>query len=940
MARANRIARAAVGALAVCTTAVALGVDGAAEAAKSSKGGVLSVRTIGIAGRSGVHANEIVEVEFNTEIDPSSVGPATVQVRARNATGTGYTKQVFGTFQAAGRIIRFFPRLPGHLRDANGKFYTEGLPQDDAAENAGFQPATDYQVTLIGRPEATTIRAATGRPLKRSQIFRFSTASNTSADMLYTTTTYSESPPPQYSFSNPPDTVPVPATQFTTFGGTAGVPNDILAQLYCTRVPLSPATARVLGNVTLTMLARNGNYTLRRPVEGSVYVEQNVDTTLLVYKPRFPLADKATYSLRVSKNVKDLTEQYDFLPNRDRERLRQIYDALTSSRANSPGTPAADLADPPSALIGDWPPATDTAARGVLKANILALGDAYPDEFDPRTMIIFTTRDEPITNAEFRLEFLKSEGLFDATVSTGEWDVSVPGAASAIFTVAGGSAVNGDFTPTSNTTLNAANYPSHEMNFRDVLIPQGVTVTLTGTRPVTIKAINFTLNGTIEMSGSQGQIGQSGNRNAVRGGAGGPGGGAGADSNYNSFPASNADLNNGYAGLTGKAGVDTEGNNPTPFGGQGGLGGKMATSTYYMYGGGGGGGGARLAGKNGGNGTGGGGTFGASWNGAGGAGGAAAAVQDLNPLFGGAGGGSGGNGGLFYNGQGFSSYSWYGSGSGGGGGGGAIMIQTARTLTIGSTGLIRAIGGNGNSQVVVSSYYGSAGPGGGGGGGSVLLRSSYGFNIANPTGSFNVNGGAGGAGTGSYPNRGGDGGAGFIRTEDPNGGITLPNGGQGTFDPVGAGVPSFVYSKWADLGVQDPRILAWTKDDIATDPTTNDAIYVQVQMTREDPSIFGQPDESALDKLGNSTNTSITSQWLPIKIHDRTGLPGQGAFTVPGYDPAFDGSEFASFPITALNGLGLRFIRFRIFFQLDQTQRRTDPIPNVDYIITHYQYNL
>src|SRR5262245_52875757 len=225
-----------------------------------------------------------------------------------------------------------------------------------------------------------------------------------------------------------------------------------------------------------------------------------------------------------------------------------------------------------------------------------------------------------------------------------------------------------------------------------------------------------------------------------------------------------------------------------------------------------------------------------------------------------------------------------------------MILQTAGTLTIGTTGAIRAHGGVGGAGSGIKSTW-SAGPGGGGGGGSILLRSTKGFNISNPAGSLDVGGGAGGTQSGTYTSPyGGNGGAGLVRTEDPNGGIAIPGATQGTFQPVGAGVPSFVYTKWLDLGVQDPRILPWTPGAITTS-AQNDAIYVQAQMTREHPIVFGTPDTSAISTIitsnivdaQQSTNTAVTSMWTPIKLHDESGTVG-GAFTptlgaIPGLPP-------------------------------------------------------
>jgi hypothetical protein len=237
----------------------------------------------------------------------------------------------------------------------------------------------------------------------------------------------------------------------------------------------------------------------------------------------------------------------------------------------------------------------------------------------------------------------------------------------------------------------------------------------------------------------------------------------------------------------------------------------------------------------------------------------------------------------------------------------------------------------------------TGGPGGGGGGGSVLLRSTEGFDIADPSGSFDVTGGQGGGG--SYASTaygakfGGDGGDGYIRLEDPFGGTQVPGGTKGSYDPVGGGVPSYVYTKFADLGVQDPRILEFTNNDVATNPTTNDAVLVEIQMTREDPQAFGAADLSAIDQSSqDSLDESVTSAWLPLKVHDRTGTPG-GVFDIPGYDPASQGLEFTFEVADQLNDKGYKFVRYRLTFQNDDTQTRSDALPFCDATEIHFQFN-
>ncbi len=941
-ARHVRVVGAALAAGLIITSFVSLD-DADAARRRRRRGRALAVQLINLDGRSNVPGNAVVEVVFNTKVREDTINHSQFQVREQNATQTGFTKQIFGNFQYLGNVVRFYPRLPTHLRDPSSPtndFYPFGAQQDNASENAGLQPAKNYQIRLLGKGSIAPLRSSRGRVLRKNITANFTTAAATDPEEHFTTTTYTASPPPRFAFSNPPDKTPgAQSDQYAARGGAPGVASDTDIAVFCTNVPIAPTTARIQGNISLMLLERDGDPSIRRPIDGVVFLEQNFNTTLLVFKPHFPLPDRSTVGLRITKNVLDLTEQFDFQPNRGRETLRAIYDWLTQARAGNPGLPADQLDDPPVNLIGDWPPASDTIGRGILKTNMLDLGDNRPDEIDPRIHVLFRTRDELVTNAELVINFTRAENLYDGTRSTAEWDGSVPSAAAAILTIAAGSAADGDFKPTTDVTLNMDTYADSTANFRDVVIPQGVVVTLVGSRPATIKAVNMTVSGTIDGSGRNGTdaVNQSNldtSTPARRLGAlGNLGGGKGGDT-ATTFPAGgtpptthSATENVRGTGYAGSPGHDFDGVVAAPDdGGRGGLSSRAGIGSAYNLTGGGGGGGARTAG-----GTGDANPYRTTaWNGTGGVGGAGSTNDDVDPLVGGGGGGPSANGA-------YHSENWKSGGASGASGGGAIRLQAARVIVVSSTGILRARGGVGAKGNTAATW--TTGASGGGGGGTVHLRSFAGFNIADPS-SIDVRGGAGGV----NPNvqswvaiNAGGGGDGYIRLDDPNGGVVLPSGTAGLFDPVGGGVPSFVWSKFADLGVDGTRILNFTNSDIVTNPTTNDAILIEMQMTREHPSIFGEPDLTALNSFGDTTNPGITSDWRAVKIHDNTDsvIP---AFVVPGWDKGTDGAE-TTFPIEDLTGQGFRFARFRIFFQLDDFHSRLDPLPFVDKITMHFQFN-
>ncbi len=912
--------------------------DAHARNRRRRKGGPMRLVDVNVGTFAGLPLNSIIEIKFTQPVDIATVNAAVVRIRQQNETGTGFTKQVPGSFQIRKNLVRFFPRLATHLRDpdkTDGSFYPEGHVRDDALENSGLQPDTNYEIEIVGHPDPSPIRSTKGRRLSKSETFDFATAPISPRDFAFTIDTYQDTPPPVVDFTNPVDKVASVIDQYANHGGTRGVPSNIVVTLFGNRIPLSPSTLRSGQNSEFLLTERKGDASFRKPVLSSAFVEQNFDSTIIVFDPDFPLADQATYAIRVTKNVKDISERFDSASNAERLRLREIWEFLDTARQLSPGTPFEQLPNPPISTIFDWP--VDAIARGVLKRNALELGDTYPDEIDPRIHLIFSTRDEDVSEGTLSFEFEDTDGRYDATISTASYDGTVPGAAAAIMTIAGGSGADGDYLPGTSESINTDAFPGNTVNWRRVFIPPGVVVNFTGSRPATIRALEIQIEGEMRADGLPGQNGGTGGGSAnwtstantrVRiGGAGGPGGGKGGNTS-NLFP-DGTQVEKGV-GLTGTVGIDANGVlADVDDGGRGGLGGRVAKgTTAYIMAGSGGGGGARLAGSPGSRGS----STGSitSWRGAGGAGGAGSSNEDLNPLVGGAGGGAGGNGSYVPSG-------WRIAGGSGGGGGGAISVQTASILKIGSQGLLQARGGTGGQSSGRSQTF-SGGSGGGGGGGSVLLRSSQGFDIASPLAATNVTGGAGGSKANNYgPNVGGVGGLGYVRVEDPLAAFSLPNATSGTFDPVGGGVQSVLYTKFVNLGVDEARLLNFEPEDFNIDGQ-NDAVLVEIQFAIEDQANLGFAKLDALQGDHSSANFDELTDFLPARILDNTEDP-LSAIPLDGYVKGAQGPDVIFDIAGEVTGRPFKFVRLRITFQLDDGHTSTDLMPSVDRVDVNFQFN-
>jgi len=240
--------------------------------------------------------------------------------------------------------------------------------------------------------------------------------------------------------------------------------------------------------------------------------------------------------------------------------------------------------------------------------------------------------------------------------------------------IEGGDGSDGAFAPLVDVELNTDSGPFY---YTSVSIPEGVTVTASGSQPLQIYSQgNVDILGILDVSGDKGGTGFSacctndGPPVAGDAGMGGPG---------------------GYAGGAGS---------PNGAGGEGlGPGGGAGSSVGAAFSGGGGGGGFGTAGQVGGC------PEEAS-------GGEPYGSDDLTPLEGGSGGG----------GAGYNSVAGDNPGSGGGGGGGAVLLQTSAAMLM--SGTLRSNGGEGGDGDGAGTG-GSFGAGGGGGsGGAILVRAA------------------------------------------------------------------------------------------------------------------------------------------------------------------------------------------------------------------------
>jgi hypothetical protein len=123
--------------------------------------------------------NDPVQIDFSKPVDLGSASLNTLSFVAFDQLGRPVSEQVAGEFSLAaspgdvevGRRLRFVPRFP-----TNSTF-----------DNGGFRPGRTYLVQLVGgsRINGTVLRDTDGRALSQAVSFRFSTADGVSPSQLF-----------------------------------------------------------------------------------------------------------------------------------------------------------------------------------------------------------------------------------------------------------------------------------------------------------------------------------------------------------------------------------------------------------------------------------------------------------------------------------------------------------------------------------------------------------------------------------------------------------------------------------------------------------------------------------------------------------------------------------------------------------------------------------
>ncbi|MBL8737920.1 MAG: hypothetical protein JNL12_15915 [Planctomycetes bacterium] len=665
-----------------------------------------------------VFLNDPIAIDFSSEVDLDSASLLSMNFQALDQLGNPVTELVTGTFLISKR--------PGDENPGRRLLFLPRLASNNTYDNGGLRSGRSYLVQLVGGSGANTVlRSRAGKPLAQPVTFTFTTREGTQPAQLFRNPRSGGPTRTGFEVSNAADLNNVhlglfgnPPLEVRLHFDQALNPND-------TNIPVnldtSPLVRNPLNRGNIFLEYDDPERGLGTWIPADVEIERNDLTgSTVVLRPLGVLPNNAEIRVIVEASVEDVAGESNlgqpsynrvFASFRTEADYQQRWNGLVEDFRSS------DSID----FGATFPEGQAEYGPGYLRAGFAFEGNGTDSSYRP-------TSAEVVLNTSFT-QIVPEAGL--------------------PFSVSGG-----------------------VFNFKNVTIPQGVTVIGTGPNPmVWLCSGNFTVAGTLTVRGGAGaRVDTLNSANfAKAGGVAGPGGGNGGDGTP---LAGQRDARGGA------------GRGPLQAAGKGGRGGYLACvsgcytgSGYNGSGGGSGGGGGTFATQGDPNWRGtitGGGNpnvpptantrfqqrFGYGGSGCSGGAGTRMGTGILNggepgdlvftdarsdnnfwgsainlnrnlritgeltvPAGGGGGGGGGDTSSNFnctaFGGDPTNDY----SGGGGGGGGGVVIVKALGEITITASGNINANGGNGGGGEQVGAC-GEAGGGGGGAGGLVVLMSA------------------------------------------------------------------------------------------------------------------------------------------------------------------------------------------------------------------------
>jgi hypothetical protein len=512
---------------------------GSTSGSATAGGDFVLLRTEPVNGQS-IYLNDPIRLDFSQPVDLDSATLTTVGFQAIDALGNPVSDLVTGNFA--------LDRATGDVESGRRLLFIPTFATNNAFDNGGFRSGRSYIVQLIGGNGATTVlRSQGGKALAAPTTFQFATREGTQPAQIYRNPASGGPRRTGLSVSTATDLSAVPL-------GLFGAP-PLEVRLSFNQA-LNPNDSNVPVSVDTNPLTRDETQKGRIYLEykdpvydpnlddytwipADVELERNdPNGSVVVLRPLGVLPNNAVVRVIVEAEVEDISgESNSAEPSYNRVfgtfRTTAAYDQQWNAIVES--FDALGNID----LAAAFPESQAEVGAGYIKAGFSFEGKSTTLEYQP-------TANEVVLNTAFT-QIVPSNGL--------------------PFTVSGG-----------------------VFNFRNVTIPQGVTVIGQGPNPmVWLCSGRFTVSGLLTVRGGNGaRVDVLNSANIAKaGGVGGPGGGNGGDGTPS---ATQRDQRGG----TGRGPLQTPGK-----GGRGGylacVSGCYTGSGYNSSGGGSGGGGGTMA---------------------------------------------------------------------------------------------------------------------------------------------------------------------------------------------------------------------------------------------------------------------------------------------------------------------------------------------------------
>ncbi len=475
------------------------GCTSGSDTASTLAGGDFIVLRTEPAPNGRLFLNDPIAIDFTNRVDISTANLNTVAFEVFDAAGTALAEQPVGSFRLA--------TSPGDTEPGRRLEFVPQFPSNNSYTNGGFRPGRTYLVNLVGgnARNNNVLKDISGKSLAIPQSFQFSTANGTTPAELF-----------RDRLAGGPRRVGFSVTPTTSGGSNPGTALNKSGQALVQIVlqfnqPLNPATSNVPVDFDPDPLARVEGQ------RGRIFLEYDDPDPLVGSSVWIPAVVRLTENTLSSSEVRLFP--VGVLPNN--AEIRVIVENTLEDMSGESNVGDASYSRQFAKIFTreSYEPQFDA---------IVAQFDQNSEQIDFEAPFL-----EPF--AEVGNGFVKAAFEFDGSSTILDYEP----AASQVF-------LNTDFTQITPKGAPPFNVAGGVFRFRNVRIPEGVSVIGRGTKPMIWQVTNdFEVDGILQVNGGAGdRVNTLRSANFVTGGGvgscGGGNGGVGSPNTSGQSPTGEA----------------------------------------------------------------------------------------------------------------------------------------------------------------------------------------------------------------------------------------------------------------------------------------------------------------------------------------------------------------------------------------------------------------